>query len=299
MTSQVNSQQKALLNADSYTVGFLSGGVASSMAEVFTLPLNTAKVRMMLYGWSGKYGSIKATLRTIKREQGFFALWNGLTPALFRQFAFSGIKLAIYDPIKISLCNSSEERMNTPLHKKIIAGVISGGLACYVVSTADIIETRMQDSEFSKRYKSIPDCLRQIYRTVGIQGLYKGLTLNIVRNALMNAAELSTYDTWRQYAGRLGYDQPYLFLLYGIAAGFAGALVAQPVDLLKTRVMNNPDIYRNGRHCLMMTIKKSGFLSLYNGVTPFIVRATSFNALFFLFYGYCRQYFNQQFGEHE
>lgn len=127
------------------------------MGEVLTLPLNTAKVRMMLYGWSGKYGSVRSTLNTIRTEQGFFALWNGLTPALFRQFAFSGIKISCYDPIKNSLCNSNEEMMQTPLHKKIAAGVVSGALACYVVSTADIIETRMQDSEFKKRYKSMPD----------------------------------------------------------------------------------------------------------------------------------------------
>jgi len=125
----MNSQQKALLKGDSYTVGFLSGGVASCMAEVLTLPLNTAKVRMMLYGWSGKYGSVQKTLSTIKKEQGFFALWNGLSPALFRQFIFSGIKLSIYDPIKTSLCSSNEEIINTPLFKKIAAGVISGGLA--------------------------------------------------------------------------------------------------------------------------------------------------------------------------
>jgi len=105
----------------------------------------------------------------------------------------------------------------------------------------------MQDSEFKKRYKNIPDCFRQIYRSVGIAGLYKGLTLNILRNSLMNAAELSTYDSCRQYAMRYGHDEAYLYLFYGIAAGFIAAIVSQPVDLLKTRVMNNPEIYPTGR----------------------------------------------------
>lgn len=264
------------------------------MAEVLTLPLNTAKVRMMLYGWSGKYGSVSMTLNTIRKEQGFFALWNGLTPALFRQFAFSGIKLSCYEPIRNKLCSSNEEILQTPLHKKIMAGVISGALACYVVSTADIIETRMQDSEFKKRYKSVPDCVRQIYRTVGVRGLFKGLWLNIVRNSVMNAAELSTFDSCRQTASYYGYTHPSLYLFYGVAAGIMGAVVAQPIDLLKTRVMNNPDIYPNGRTCLKMVINKGGVKALYNGITPFIVRATFFNSLFFLFYGYCREYFGNK-----
>ena len=35
---------------DSYTVGFLSGATAACCSETITIPLDTAKVRMMLYG---------------------------------------------------------------------------------------------------------------------------------------------------------------------------------------------------------------------------------------------------------
>jgi hypothetical protein len=293
MTTTADPNQKAWATPDSLTVGFLAGGTAACMSEVFTLPFNTAKVRMMLYGWSGKYGSVWKTLQTIHREQGFFALWNGLTPALIRDFAFAGIKIATYEPIRNSICSNEQEILQTPLHKKITAGIISGAVACMIVSTADIVETRLQDSEFKSRYKSIPDCLTQMYRTLGVRGLFKGLTLNIVRNSIMNAGELSTYDTCKQFTQYYGYNQPWLYLFYGIAAGIVGALVAQPVDMLKTRVMNNPEIYQDGRTCLKMTIKKGGVMSLYHGITPFIVRATCFNSLFFLFYGYCRAYFGK------
>ena len=67
------------VHQDSYLVGFISGGVASWVAETFTLPLDTAKVRMQIYGMKGKYASITSTLSTIKNEQGFFALWNSLS----------------------------------------------------------------------------------------------------------------------------------------------------------------------------------------------------------------------------
>ena len=42
-----------------------------------------------------------------------------------------------------------------------------------------------------------------------------------------------------------------------------------------------------------MTIEKDGFLSFYNGIRPFIVRACGFNSLMFLFYGYFRQKFGK------
>ena len=66
----------------------------------------------------------------------------------------------------------------------------------------------------------------------------------------MNAAELTTYDSARQYVlfNTLLPDAPYLYLFYGMAAGVVGSFVSQPIDILKTRVMNNPDLYKNGWH---------------------------------------------------
>jgi len=280
---------------DSLLVGFISGGVASWVAETLTLPLDTAKVRMQIYGMKGKYRSISSTLSTIKNEQGFFALWNSLSPAWVRQFMFSGIKLSLYEPIRNQFWSSKEEMLQTPLHKKIAAGILSGGLSCFIVSPFDLVQTRMQDSEFKKRYNGIGDWLKQIYSKAGVRGFFGGIGLNLFRNSVMNAAELTTYDSARQYVlfNTLLPDAPYLYLFYGMAAGVVGSFVSQPIDILKTRVMNNPDLYKNGWHWFKMTLKNDGVLKFYSGITPFMVRAVGFNSFFFLFYGYSRQYFRK------
>ena len=83
----------------------------------------------------------------------------------------------------------------------------------------------MQDSEFKKRYRGIGDCIKQIFKTKGVRGFFGGLGLNLIINSVMNAAELTSYDTSRQYvvnSTSLG-DAPYLYLFYGIAAGIAGS----------------------------------------------------------------------------
>jgi solute carrier family 25 (mitochondrial uncoupling protein), member 8/9 len=290
-------RNKLKIKQDSFLVGFISGGVASIIAETLTLPLDTAKVRMQIYGMRGKYGSIRSTLKTIRKEQGSIALWNSLTPACVRQFMFSGIKLSLYEPIRNSFCTTREEMLQTPLPKKILAGVLSGGFACYMVSPIDLVQTRMQDSEFKKRYKGLGDCLKQIYLKRGARGFFGGIGLNLLRNSVMNAAELTTYDSARQYVlchTHLS-DAPQLYLFYGIAAGIVGSLVAQPIDILKTRVMNNPEIYKDGWTCFKMTLRNEGFLKFYSGISPFMVRATGFNSIFFLSYGYCRQFFSKKF----
>ena len=185
--------------------------------------------------------------------------------------------------------------LQTPTYKKIAAGVLSGGLACYFVSPIDLVQTRMQDSEFKKRYRGLGDCLKQIYIKNGVRGFFGGLGLNLVRNSVMNAAELTTYDTCHQYVLYNTFlpDAPYLYLFYGIAAGLVGSIVTQPIDILKTRVMNNPEIYKDGWTCFKMTLKNDGILQFYSGITPFMIRATGFNSFFFLAYGYTRKYFSE------
>jgi len=111
----------------------------------------------------------------------------------------------------------------------------------------------------------------------------------------MNAAELGAFDTTRQLILTKTSlpDHPALYLLYGASAGIVGSLCAQPVDLVKTRIMNNPELYKNVFHCVKITIQNDGILSFYNGIKPFMVRAVSFNTLMFLFYGYLRSFFGK------
>ena len=231
-------------------------------------------------------------------EGGIFNLWKGIGPATGREIVFSGLKLALYEPVRNSMCSNEQEILQTPLHKKIAAGIISGGIACYFSSPFDVAKIRMQDNKKSKLYKSGYDCFKKIYKQEGIaKGFFAGVMPNLGRNCVMNAVELTAYDTSRQLV--LNYtslpDHPALYLLYGINAGIAGWLVAQPVDLVKTRMMNNPEIYKGILTCISKTYKQGGIASFYRGIRPVMIRATSFNSLMFLFCGYFRQYFRKQF----
>lgn len=114
-TKEDTSQRK--VKQDSFLVGFWAGATASAMSESITIPLDTAKVRMMLYGMSGNYSSVTSTLKTIVREQGAPRLFKGLFPAILRQFVFSGIKLSLYEPLRNALCKNEEEMLDTPLIK--------------------------------------------------------------------------------------------------------------------------------------------------------------------------------------
>lgn len=65
-----------------------SASITGCIAEICTLPLDTAKVRLQLQQKSAtvtdapKYKGFMGTMSTITKEEGFFALWKGLSAGL-------------------------------------------------------------------------------------------------------------------------------------------------------------------------------------------------------------------------
>ena len=70
-------------------------------------------------------------------------------------------------------------------------------------------------------------------------GLWKGLGPNIGRNAIINAAELASYDQIKSGLLASGYfsDNIVTHITAGLGAGFVAVCVGSPVDVVKSRVM--------------------------------------------------------------
>ena len=61
-----------------------------------------------------------------------------------------------------------------------------------------------------------------------------------MRNSLINAAEVSTYDQVKQLALERGYaDTPLLHCFCATVASANAAVLGCPPDVIKTRTMNN------------------------------------------------------------
>ena len=106
--------------------------------------------------------------------------------------------------------------------------MIGGGIACYFASPFDLVKIRMQDSKKSKLYKGTFNCFNVIYHKEGglRRGFMNGVWPNVARNSIMNAAELSAFDTTRQFVLNKTSlpDHSAFYFLYGTVAGLVGAL---------------------------------------------------------------------------
>ncbi|THU50010.1 hypothetical protein C4D60_Mb06t15580 [Musa balbisiana] len=274
---------------------FASSAIAACFAEFCTIPLDTAKVRLQLQKKAAagdsvaipKYRGMLGTIITIFREEGLTALWTGLVPGLHRQCLYGGLRIGLYEPVKAFFFGDGFVG-DISLIKKIFAGLITGALAITVANPTDLVKVRLQSEGklppgVPRRYLGALDAYFKIIRQEGIGSLWTGLGPNIARNAIINAAELASYDHIKQTILEIpGFtDDIFTHVLAGLGAGFFAVCIGSPVDVVKSRMMGDSS-YKSTLDCFIKTLKNEGPLALYKGFIPNFVRLGSWNVIMFL-----------------
>ena len=89
-------------------------------------------------------------------------------------------------------------------------------------------------------YKGTMDLYKKTIAKDGVRGLWLGWTPNVIRNGLVNCAEVATYDQTKQWALGYGFkDGSLTYCMCAIAGSFNAAVIGCPPDVIKTRTMNN------------------------------------------------------------
>ncbi|KAK7090607.1 kidney mitochondrial carrier protein 1-like [Littorina saxatilis] len=140
----------------------------------------------------------------------------------------------------------------------------------------------------------------KIYNTEGVAGLWRGVGPTAQRAAVVAGVELPAYDLFKKSiigTGVLG-DTKETHFLASFLAGLAGAIASNPIDVVKTRMMNQKKlkvaatsapgavqvIYSSSAECLMQTVRTEGVMALYKGFIPNWLRLGPWNIIFFMTY---------------
>lgn len=268
---------------------FASSAIAACTAEIVSLPLDTAKVLLQLQKKDAnpKYRGLVGTCLTVAREEGTGALWKGLGPGLQRQVIYGGLRIGLYDPVK-KAC--TEIAGGDSIGVKIAAGLLSGAIGITVASPTDLVKVRMQSqgkqaAGVPKKYPSAISAYKIIVREEGLGALWTGLGPNIARNALINAAELASYDQIKESLIGSGFfqDNALCHMASSLGAGFVAVCVGSPVDVVKSRMMGAPaGMYSGMLDAFVQTAKKDGLLAFYNGFGPNFARLGTWNVVMFM-----------------
>ncbi|XP_060667996.1 mitochondrial uncoupling protein 2 isoform X2 [Ziziphus jujuba] len=229
----------------SFAQTFFCSAFAACFAEFCTIPLDTAKVRLQLQKKSAgadgvglpKYRGLLGTVATIAQEEGISALWKGIIPGLQRQCVYGGLRIGLYDPVKVFLVGSAFVG-DIPLFHKIVAALLTGALAIALANPTDLVKVRLQAEGklppgVPRRYSGAIDAYYTIVKQEGLVALWTGLGPNLARNCIINAAELASYDEVKQTILKIpGFmDNIFTHLLAGLGAGFFAVCIGSPVDV--------------------------------------------------------------------
>lgn len=283
--------------------GFFEGGVASIVAGSTTHPLDLIKVRMQLqqthtlrpaFAFHAPSpippppsGPISVALRIVHSE-GVAALFSGVSATVLRQTLYSTTRMGLYEVLKRRWTDSDNATM--PLSRKITAGLVAGGIGAAVGNPADVAMVRMQadgrvPAAERRNYKSVFDAIRKMSKHEGIGSLWRGSALTVNRAMVVTASQLASYDEFKEkILGRgLMEDGLGCHVAASFAAGFVAAVVSNPIDVIKTRVMNmKVGEYNGALDCAVSTVRAEGPLALYKGFVPTISRQGPFTVFLFV-----------------
>ncbi|KAH7425241.1 hypothetical protein KP509_11G045800 [Ceratopteris richardii] len=270
-------------------------GISNMCGAFVTNPVNVVKVRMQLNGalpsMSDRiYGGFIAGILRIRRDEGFPALWRGTGAALLREASYSSIRMGLYEPFKMML--GGDDPAHTPLWIKIVAGASAGVIGSAVANPTDVVMVRMQaqkpiqvhiggGSHSGWNYSGPLQAFSSIARTEGLKGLYRGLLPTMQRAALLNAAQAPSYDHAKHALLNAGlvHEGVTCHMIASMIAGLMSAIVIAPVDLVRTRIMQQAVdseghgiLYSSTFDCFWKTLRSEGPQGLYKGFVPVWMR---------------------------
>ncbi|KAK3094376.1 hypothetical protein FSP39_000954 [Pinctada imbricata] len=258
-------------------------------------------------------------LVTIAREEGPKALYQGISPALLRQATYGTIKIGVYHSLKRMVVENPKDEMlvvnvacgklylshypfvyflctDETLVVNVACGIVAGIVSSSIANPTDVLKVRMQANMVMDERTSMMRSFINIYKQEGVKGLWRGVVPTAQRAAIIAGVELPVYDFCKKYIIRfelLG-DTMVTHFISSFFAGLAGAIFSTPVDVVKTRLMNqkrlkmpvqggssstNPVIYKSSIDCIIQTVRHEGFMALYKGFVPSWVRLGPWNII--------------------
>jgi len=180
---------------------FIAGSLAGSTGQLCTYPLDRARAVMAVT--PGKeYRNLAVVFCNIYREEGFLALYRGLTPTLLGVIPYAGTSFFTYETLKGYAVRRKGGDSKHPLLPSPLERLASGAVAGLLGQTAsyplDIVRRRMQTGKQlgkGNKYKTVVGTLITVYRQEGIyRGWYKGLSMNLIKGPMAVSVAYTVND---------------------------------------------------------------------------------------------------------
>ncbi|KAH8732998.1 mitochondrial deoxynucleotide carrier [Phaeosphaeriaceae sp. PMI808] len=182
-------------------ISFISGATAGATGTTITYPLDLLRTRFAAQGNDRVYTSIIASVKDIAHHEGPAGFFRGLGAGVSQIVPYMGLFFTTYESLKPIIAASP-----IPLpfgSSDAVAGILASILSKTAVYPLDTTRKRLQVQGPNRaRYvhRNIPTytgvlmTLRHIWKHEGRRGLYRGLTVSLLKAAPASAVTMWTYE---------------------------------------------------------------------------------------------------------
>lgn len=265
----------------------LASASAGVLARIPLHGIDTIKARLQVKRGKHHSSFIKEAMQVIRNE-GIGGLYRGIGISAIGSIPAGCLYFTSYEICKSSILNHSQIP-EFAVH--FCSGLFAEATSCVIWVPIDVVKERMQVQSTFKAggyfYKNSWDAVRNISRTEGIRGIYRGYGATISSFGPFSAFYLMFYEKFKNACQQwMGKDSPldlpvYAFMISGMAAGSLASFITNPLDLAKLRIQversggrgegwNSNAVFRYGN--VLDGIRKihseEGLRGMFKGVFP-------------------------------
>eukprot|EP00930_Biecheleria_cincta_P095098 TRINITY_DN87122_c0_g1_i1.p1 TRINITY_DN87122_c0_g1~~TRINITY_DN87122_c0_g1_i1.p1 ORF type:complete len:294 (-),score=37.27 TRINITY_DN87122_c0_g1_i1:458-1339(-) len=263
------------------------GAIGGMGAAICCHPLDVVRVEMQVTKLHGR--SSFATAADILQKSGLrHGLYSGLSAAFLRQWTYTAGRVGIYS----FLLNREPILSAVTFKRKLLFGVLSGGLGSFAGTPAELALVRMgADAKLpleKRRGTGVRSVLTNVIREEGVFGLWRGAGPTIVRAMVVSSCTLAVTSEAKQRLPELSsvcaLNPTITMVVSTVCGSFSATLASQPLDVVKSRFQNmavdsNGVLpYSSAWDCGLKSVRE-GPLVLMRGFTPSFVKLSPFMAI--------------------
>ncbi|GER48351.1 mitochondrial substrate carrier family protein [Striga asiatica] len=178
----------------------------------------------------------------------------------------------------------------TTVVQRSCAGIGAGAIQSFVITPIELIKIRLQlqrKTESNINHSGPLDVTRNILKTQGWRGMYRGLGITLLRDAPSHGVYFWTYEFAREQIHRgcrkNGQESFATMLFAGGLAGVTSWISCYPFDVLKTRIQAQSKycgVFDSFKRC----VEQDGYCVLWRGIWMTLSRAFIVNGAVFMAY---------------
>jgi len=249
----------------------INGGIAGIIGVTCVFPLDLVKTRLQnqQIGPNGErmYASMLDCFKKTYRAEGYLGMYRGSAVNILLITPEKAIKLAANDYFRHRL-TTKEGKL--PVHREMLAGGCAGFCQIVVTTPMELLKIQLQDagrlaasggSAAAPKKMSALSITKELLRTKGIVGLYKGTGATMLRDVSFSVVYFPLFANLNSLGPRKApgsHESVFWWsFISGCASGSISAAVVNPADVVKTR---------------LQLLNKGASEQSYNGIADAFVR---------------------------